>query len=87
MASFRADVDIGGKAPGTIMPNTIQKDTRYYQTTLSHKYGLIYQVVKNKVSLFANYMNGFIYLQPISQPAIPNGSVSGVFDPQHAKPV
>lgn len=31
----------------------------YNQTTVSPKLGLIYQVVKNKVSLFGNYMNGF----------------------------
>ncbi|MFT3948408.1 MAG: TonB-dependent receptor [Agriterribacter sp.] len=29
------------------------------QTALSPKFGLVYQVVKNKVSLFGNYMNGF----------------------------
>lgn len=31
----------------------------YNQTALSPKFGLVYQVVKNQVSLFANYMNGF----------------------------
>jgi iron complex outermembrane receptor protein len=31
----------------------------YKQTALSPKFGLIYQVVKDQVSLFANYMNGF----------------------------
>jgi len=32
----------------------------YSQTAVSPKFGLVYQVVKNKVSLFGNYMNGFI---------------------------
>jgi len=31
----------------------------FNQTALSPKLGLVYQVVENKVSLFANYMNGF----------------------------
>ncbi|WP_443938898.1 TonB-dependent siderophore receptor [Pedobacter sp. MW01-1-1] len=31
----------------------------YNQTALSPKFGLLYQVVKDKVSIFANYMNGF----------------------------
>lgn len=33
--------------------------TGYDQTTLSPKFGLVYQVIKDKVSLFGNYMNGF----------------------------
>lgn len=31
----------------------------YKQTAFSPKFGLVYQVVKDKVSLFANYQNGF----------------------------
>ena len=31
----------------------------YGQTALSHKLGLVYQLVKDKVSLFGNYLNGF----------------------------
>ncbi len=31
----------------------------YNQTDVSPKFGLVYQPVKDKVSLFANYMNGF----------------------------
>lgn len=31
----------------------------YSQTALSPKLGLVYQVVKDKVSIFGNYMNGF----------------------------
>ncbi len=72
--SFRADA-FDSKGTRNHYADTIQKDTKYNQTTLSHKYGIVYQVVKNKVSLFANYMNGFIYLQPIAQPAVPNGHI------------
>jgi len=31
----------------------------YKQTALSPKFGLVYQLVKDRVSLFGNYMNGF----------------------------
>lgn len=32
---------------------------KYGQTALAPKFGLVYQVIKDKVSLFGNYMNGF----------------------------
>jgi iron complex outermembrane receptor protein len=35
------------------------------QTTLSPKFGAVYQIIKNKVSVFTNYMNGFINVAPI----------------------
>lgn len=31
----------------------------YSQTSVSPKFGLVYQIVKDKVSVFGNYMNGF----------------------------
>lgn len=40
----------------------------YQQTSLSPKLGIVYQPVKDKVSLFANYMNGFVNLAPVTQP-------------------
>ncbi|MGX5690336.1 TonB-dependent siderophore receptor [Arcticibacter tournemirensis] len=36
----------------------------YKQTSWSPKFGLVYQVVKDKVSLFGNYMNGFSNVPP-----------------------
>ncbi|MES2486944.1 MAG: TonB-dependent receptor, partial [Bacteroidota bacterium] len=44
----------------------------FKQTSLSPKLGLVYQLVKDKVSLFGNYMNGFQNLGPVTQP---NGDV------------
>ncbi len=44
----------------------------FNQTALSPKLGLVYQVVKDKVSLFGNYMNGFQNNAPVQQP---DGSV------------
>lgn len=40
----------------------------YEQTSLSPKLGLVYQPFKEKVSVFANYMNGFVNLAPVTQP-------------------
>lgn len=48
----------------------------YEQNSLSPKLGLVYQVVKNKVSLFGNYMNGFQNNNP--QIEQPDGSVLNV---------
>jgi len=44
------------------------KGEGYTQVSLSPKFGLVYQVVKDKVSLFANYMNGFQNTAPVTQP-------------------
>ncbi len=52
----------------------------YQQTALSPKFGLVYTVLKDKVSLFGNYMNGFRNVAPTSQP---DGTVSN-FTPQQA---
>ena len=40
----------------------------YNQTALSPKVGLVYQVVKDQVSVFGNYMNGFQNTAPVNQP-------------------
>lgn len=40
----------------------------YSQTSLTPKLGLIYQPVKDQVSLFANYMSGFTNNAPAAQP-------------------
>lgn len=40
------------------------KSDNYNQTAVSPKFGLIYQPILDKVSLFANYMNGFTNVAP-----------------------
>ena len=40
----------------------------YRQTSLSPKLGVVYQIVKDQVSLFGNYMSGFQNKQPLNQP-------------------
>jgi len=39
----------------------------YSQTALSHKSGLIYEVLKDKVSLFGNYLNGFFNISGVDK--------------------
>ncbi len=56
------------------------KSGDFKQTALSPKLGLVYAVVPDRISVFANYMNGFRNVAPVSQP---DGSIS-VFDPQQA---
>ena len=40
----------------------------YHQTALSPKLGLVYQLVKDQVSVFGNYMNGFQNMPSVEQP-------------------
>lgn len=40
----------------------------YNQSSLSPKIGLVYQLVKDQVSIFGNYMNGYQNYAPVTQP-------------------
>lgn len=53
----------------------------YMQSAWSPKLGVVYQVIKNQVSLFGNYMNGFTNKGPAT--ANPDGVVKS-FKPEHA---
>lgn len=53
----------------------------YKQTSLAPKLGLIYQVVKDQVSVFGNYMSGFQNQGPITQPISAEYPTGGVFVP------
>ncbi len=58
MASLRVDhFDTKG--------NITSEKVDYRQTALSPKFGLVYQPLKDKVSVFANYQNGFKNVAPI----------------------
>jgi len=78
MLSVRVDRFQG---QGTRNLNTHVTTGDYKQTAVSPKFGLVYQLVPNQVSLFANYMNGFRNVAPVTQPLpdIPN-----TFKPQQA---
>ncbi|MCD0464176.1 TonB-dependent receptor [Flavobacterium sp. ENC] len=52
MLSLRADRFMNAKNDG------------YNQTGFSPKFGLVYQPILDKVSIFANYMNGFVNVAP-----------------------
>lgn len=69
---------------GTInkVTNTKVANSEYNQTAISPKFGLLYQVVENKVSVFANYLHGFANVAPVTQP-LPD--YSGALKPQQAK--
>src|SRR6202012_760922 len=61
MASLRVDyfnnTSVDNPVSGT-------SSNSYHQAALSPKFGLVYQLVKNQVSLFGNYMNGFSNTTP-----------------------
>ncbi|MFH6948812.1 TonB-dependent siderophore receptor [Flavobacterium sp. FlaQc-51] len=44
---------------GTYYPSKDSIAGNYNQTALSPKFGLVYQIMKDKISVFGNYMNGF----------------------------
>ncbi|MFC6101182.1 TonB-dependent receptor [Olivibacter domesticus] len=52
----------------------------YNQTAFSPKLGLTYQLVKDQLSVFGNYMNGFQNVGPVTQPT---GTVD-IFKPRQA---
>ncbi len=64
------------------LTNILVASSKYNQTAFSPKFGLVYEIIKNKFSVFANYLNGFSNVSPVSQP-LPE--YSGVMKPQQAK--
>lgn len=64
---------------GTYSPATGLYTGAYEQTSVSPKFGLVYQLITNKLSLFGNYMNGFVNLAPVTQP----DNTILVLDPQY----
>lgn len=78
MASLRADYfDSKGDKD--------DPDDGYNQFAVSPKVGIVYQPILHKLSLFANYMNGFFNVAP-QQVSDPDGSNAHVksFKPEHA---
>lgn len=58
------------------------------QTALSPKFGVVYQPIDDKLSLFANYMDGFSNVAPKKEGDPSNTSVvpqTVSFEPEHAK--
>lgn len=44
--------------------NPLDDQTEYTRSTFSPKFGVVYQPILNKISVFANYQNGFSYVNP-----------------------
>lgn len=59
---------------------SIEGSEGYKQTSLSPKLGLVYEIVKDQVSVFGNYMNGFQNSAPVIQP----DAVKLILDPVYA---
>lgn len=53
-------------------------------TTFSPKLGLVYQPIQDKLSIFANYMNGFQNVEPVQNVASDGSKYFAYFDPEHA---
>ncbi|PXY42348.1 TonB-dependent siderophore receptor [Flavobacterium cheongpyeongense] len=78
MASLRVDYfDTEG--------DTKTDSDNYNQSSLSPKFGLLYQPIIDKLSVFANYMNGFKNISP-KKSYDTNGTLLGseTFKPEHA---
>ncbi|MGN6494142.1 MAG: TonB-dependent siderophore receptor [Agriterribacter sp.] len=60
--------DVFNITPGIMAMASIRADrfvnSKHKQTAFSPKFGLIYQPIKDQVSIFANYMNGFRNIDP-----------------------
>ncbi|WP_233496656.1 TonB-dependent receptor [Mucilaginibacter hurinus] len=53
---------------------------KYTQTNISPKFGLVYQPIKDRVSIFGNYMNGFTNVDP----RLDGGNRRVTFSPEQA---
>ena len=69
---------------GTTNNNTGVTTGDYEQNTLSPKLGLVQQIMKDKLAVFANYMNGFRNVAPVTQP-LPE--LNTTFKPQQANQI
>lgn len=77
MASLRVD-EFKGKT------SYYATDEVKSQVALSPKFGLVYQIIENKVSVFGNYMNGFKNIEPGLVNVDGTNTRVATFDPEHA---
>ena len=56
------------------------EDQSFNQTAVSPKFGVVYQIIQNKVSVFGNYMNGF----KNNAPTLQLDNTYSNFKPEHA---
>jgi iron complex outermembrane receptor protein len=60
------------------------KSDDFNQTTFSPKFGIVYQPIIDKVSLFANYMDGFVNPSPSTDVLADGTRQPRTFKPEHA---
>lgn len=77
MVSLRADNFVASTSDKS------DSTSNFHQFTLSPKFGVVYQPVLDKVSLFANYMSSFLNNDP-SQVTNSQGTYIKSFKPEHA---
>jgi len=77
MASLRVDRFITAADLST-------KADDFNQTAFSPKFGLVYQPIIDKVSLFANYMDGFANSAPVTEILADGSTRPRTFNPEHA---
>lgn len=69
------------ESKGQLNLNTNIRNGDFNQTAWSPKVGIIYQILKDQLSAYGNYMNGFSYTAPVAQ-QLPD--ISGDMKPQMA---
>lgn len=69
------------ESKGQLNLNDYKRTGNFNQTAWSPKVGIIYQILKDHLSAYGNYMNGFSYTAPVTQP-LPD--YSGDMKPQMA---
>ena len=67
---------------GFVNRSNHQRSGQFVQTAVSPKFGLVYQVLKDRISLFGNYMNGFSNVAPVTQPE--GSGAASTFKPQQS---
>lgn len=77
MLSIRAD-NFSGK------PTQWSSSEVGNQTTFSPKFGIVYQPILDKISVFANYMNGFKYLSPGTYTNTDGSKTEQFYNPEKA---
>jgi iron complex outermembrane recepter protein len=78
MASVRVD---RFESKGSVNYATGVKSGEYGQTAVSPKFGLVYEIIKDQISVFGNYMNGFRNVAPGTKVL---DDYTNIFKPQQA---
>lgn len=78
MASLRMD----NYKNFNIISNGLEGGGEFTQTQFSPKFGLVYEIVKDQISFFANYVNGFKNVAPTRDPNDTTGSTFIEYKPE-----